>query len=176
MLPTWRSERQSRLLLTSGMKTCSWVTSCAWNTPTSPCSLLASTSCVSGMPVLFECLGDQHCINSCAHDKDPVVHVRGRWIMETLKHLKMHRRLSRANLSQLAFLGESNPIFFPWEKSHWDDIVVKTNVSPRERTLHSPTQGPRKAWRPHVWNVFLSHFSPDVILCGWLGSKHQLTN
>ena len=25
-------------------------------------------------------------INTCAHDKDPVVHVRVRWIMETLKH------------------------------------------------------------------------------------------
>ena len=26
------------------------------------------------------------CINICAHDKDPIVHVRIRWIMETLKH------------------------------------------------------------------------------------------
>ena len=26
------------------------------------------------------------CINICAHVKDPVVHVRFRWIMETLKH------------------------------------------------------------------------------------------
>ena len=26
------------------------------------------------------------CINICAHVKDPVVHVRVRWIMETLKH------------------------------------------------------------------------------------------
>ena len=25
-------------------------------------------------------------------------------------------------------------------------------------------------------NIFLKHFSPNVILCGWLGSKHQLTN
>ena len=27
------------------------------------------------------------CINICAHVKDPVVHVRVRWIIETLKHL-----------------------------------------------------------------------------------------
>ena len=26
------------------------------------------------------------CINICAHVKDPVVYVRGRWIIETLKH------------------------------------------------------------------------------------------
>ena len=26
------------------------------------------------------------CINTCVHVKDPVVHVRVRWIMETLKH------------------------------------------------------------------------------------------
>ena len=26
------------------------------------------------------------CINICAHVKDPAVHVRGRWVMETLKH------------------------------------------------------------------------------------------
>ena len=26
------------------------------------------------------------CINICAHVRDPVVHVRVRWIMETLKH------------------------------------------------------------------------------------------
>ena len=38
----------------------------------------------------------------------------------------MRRRLSCATLSQLAFLGESNPNF-PWEKSHWDNTVQKVN-------------------------------------------------
>ena len=37
----------------------------------------------------------------------------------------MHSRMGSATLSQLAFPGESNPNF-PWEKSHWDNTVVKT--------------------------------------------------
>ena len=37
----------------------------------------------------------------------------------------MHRRLGSATLSQLAFPGENNPNF-PWEKSHWDNTVVKS--------------------------------------------------
>ena len=36
----------------------------------------------------------------------------------------MHRRLGSATLSQLPFIGESNPNF-PWEKSQWDNTVVK---------------------------------------------------
>ena len=36
----------------------------------------------------------------------------------------MHRRLGRATLSQPAFPGEGNPNFL-WEKSHWDNTVVK---------------------------------------------------
>ena len=32
--------------------------------------------------------------------------------------------LGSATLSQLAFPGESNPNF-PWEKSQWDNTVVK---------------------------------------------------
>ena len=68
------------------------------------------------------------CINTCAHVKDPVVHVRVRWIMETLKHLNMHRSLGGATLSQLAFPGESKPSF-PWEKSHVDDTVAKNKVN-----------------------------------------------
>ena len=36
-------------------------------------------------------------------------------------------------------------------------------------------------WYNDLWNEQLRDrlkfvFSPDVILCGWLGSKHQLTN
>ena len=36
----------------------------------------------------------------------------------------MHRRLGSTILSQLAFPGEGDPDF-PWEKSQWDDTVVK---------------------------------------------------
>ena len=62
------------------------------------------------------------CINICAHVKDPVVHVRVRWIMETVKHPACTVGWV-ARLLQLAFSGESNPNF-PWEKSHWDNTVV----------------------------------------------------
>ena len=44
------------------------------------------------------------CIHVCAHVKDPVVYVRVRWIMETLKHPAC--TVSSATLSQLAFPGE----------------------------------------------------------------------
>ena len=36
----------------------------------------------------------------------------------------MHRGLGSATRSQLAFPREDNPNF-PWEKSHWDNTVVK---------------------------------------------------
>ena len=36
----------------------------------------------------------------------------------------VHRRFGSATLSQLAFPEEGNP-HSPWEKSHWDNIVVK---------------------------------------------------
>ena len=65
------------------------------------------------------------CINICAHVIDPVVHVRVRWIMVTLKTPSMHSRLDSLTLLQLAFPRESNP-YFPWEKSHWDNTVVKS--------------------------------------------------
>ena len=64
------------------------------------------------------------CINICAHVKDPAVHVRIRWIMETLKHQACTVGWM-ARLSQLAFPGENNPNF-PWEKSYWDNTVVKS--------------------------------------------------
>ena len=64
------------------------------------------------------------CIKICAHVKDPLVHVRVRSIMETLKTASMHSRLCWATLSQLAFPGESNSNF-PWEKSQLDDTVAK---------------------------------------------------
>ena len=50
------------------------------------------------------------CINICKHVtdhvKDPVVHVRVRWIKETHS---MHRRLGSATLSQLAFPRGKQP-------------------------------------------------------------------
>ena len=64
------------------------------------------------------------CIDICAHVKDLVVHVRVRWIMETLKHLACTliwvARLCRSWL----FPGKRNPNF-PLEKSHWDNKVVR---------------------------------------------------
>ena len=64
------------------------------------------------------------CINTCARIKDHVVHVRVRWIMETLKHYACTVgwvvRLSRSWLS----LKESNPNF-PWKKSQKDNTVIK---------------------------------------------------
>ena len=68
------------------------------------------------------------CIYICPYVKDPVVYVRVRWIMETLKTPSLHRRLGSATLSQLAFPGEGNPNF-PWEKSHWDNTVFKSKVN-----------------------------------------------
>ena len=47
----------------------------------------------------------------CAHVKDPVVHVRVRWIMEK----RMHPRLGSATVAA-GFPGEGNPNF-PWEIS-----------------------------------------------------------
>ena len=72
------------------------------------------------------------CIYICSHVKDPVVHVRVRWIMETLKTPSMHCRLGSAILSQLAFPGEGNPNF-PWEESDWDKTVVKSSKLKKKR-------------------------------------------
>ena len=63
------------------------------------------------------------CINIYAHVKDPVGHVRVRWINETLKHPV---GLVSATLSLLVFSGERKPNF-PWEKPYWDNTVVKKN-------------------------------------------------
>ena len=73
------------------------------------------------------------CINICVHVKDPVVHVTVRWIMETIKHpaCTVHwvARLCRSWLSP----GKSNPIF-PWEESHWDNTVAKSqNVKKKKK-------------------------------------------
>ena len=67
------------------------------------------------------------CINICAHVKDPVDHVRVRWITETQKHpactVGWVARLRRSWLSP----GKSNPNF-PWEKSHWNNTVVNKGL------------------------------------------------
>ena len=39
----------------------------------------------------------------------------------------MHHRFRSVTLSQLPFPAESNPNF-PWEKSHWDNTVVKNSI------------------------------------------------
>ena len=44
----------------------------------------------------------------------------------------MHHRLGSATLSQLVFAGEGNPNF-PWEKSQWDNTVVKSKVKKKKK-------------------------------------------
>ena len=63
-------------------------------------------------------------INIYAHVKDPVVHVRVRWIIETLKYPACTVGWESVTLSQLTFPGESNPAI-PWEQYQWDNTVVK---------------------------------------------------
>ena len=62
------------------------------------------------------------CINICAHVEDQIVHVRVRWVMETLKHPECTvgwvARLCRSWL----FLGKATRI------SHGDNTVVKSFV------------------------------------------------
>ena len=67
------------------------------------------------------------CINICARVKDPVVHVGVRWTKETLKHPACTVDWV-ARLSQLAFPREGN-LNFPWEKSHLDNTVLKSQKS-----------------------------------------------
>ena len=65
-------------------------------------------------------------INVCAHDKDPVVHVRDQWIVETPS---LHRRFGSATLFRSwLYLGENNSNF-PLEKSQRDNTVVKKEYS-----------------------------------------------
>ena len=73
-----------------------------------------------------------HAFSICAHVRDVVVHVRVRWIMETLKQTSVHPRLGSATLSQPAFPGESNPNF-PQEKSPRNNTVNKTKQSKKEQ-------------------------------------------
>ena len=66
------------------------------------------------------------CIIICVRVKDPAVLVRVQLIMETLKHLACTVGWV-AQLSQLAFRGQSNPNF-PWEKSQWDNTGKKIKI------------------------------------------------
>ena len=91
---------------------------------------------VFGYPEWELCNSLRHCVQ--LHALTSVctlkIHVRVRWIMETLKTPSMHPRLCSATLSQLAFRRESNPNF-PWKKCQWDNTVMKRNPS---------IQGPEK--------------------------------
>ena len=49
---------------------------------------------------------------------------------------------------QLAFPRESNPNF-PWEKSHWDNTVVKSKKKKVSPALAKPSVGPTLA-KPSV--------------------------
>ena len=62
-------------------------------------------------------------INICVHVKDPVVHVRVWWIMETLQHPACTVGWV-VWLSQLAFPREGS-LNFPWENAYWDNSCKK---------------------------------------------------
>ena len=129
------------------------------------------------------------CIKICVHVKDPVVHVRVWWIVEAVKYPACIVGWV-VRLSQLAFPGESN-VIFPWEKSHWDNTVVKSwfflsiffkNTSFQE-LLHSQPK-PATAlctfsWScivhilftnnsvihfppSYLWSVIVKHFEPPI--------------
>ena len=59
----------------------------------------------------------------CMYIKDPVVHVRSQWIMETLKYLASTTDWV-AQLSQLAFPGK-NDLNFLWDKSQQNKKIVR---------------------------------------------------
>ena len=65
------------------------------------------------------------CVNICAHVKDPVVHVRVRCIMETLKHPACTLGWVSRHCSSWLSPGKGDPNF-PWKKSHWDKTVINS--------------------------------------------------
>ena len=71
----------------------------------------------------------------CTHVKDPVVHVRVRWTMETLKHPARTLGWVARLCCSLLTSGKATRIM-PWEKSHWDNTVVKSKVK-EERSKKS---------------------------------------
>ena len=83
--------------------------------PESTCSADSLTG-VRTPPCAIACI-----INICAHIKDPVVHVRVRWVMIEC----VDRRLGSATLWQLAVPGESDSNFPRESKPQWDNTVVE---------------------------------------------------
>ena len=77
------------------------------------------------------------CINICVHVKDPVVHVRFRWIMDTLKHpactVGWVARLRRSWLSR----GKATPISHGkntiWD---WHNTVVEGIKKKKKQAQH----------------------------------------
>ena len=73
------------------------------------------------------------CTYICTHVKNPVVHGRVRWIMETLKHLARTVgwvvRLCRSWLFR-----ESNPNS-PWKESQWANTVINKNMLQRKARI-----------------------------------------
>ena len=65
------------------------------------------------------------CINICAHVKDPIVHFRVWWIMETLKHPACTVGLVAQLCCSCLPPREGNPNF-PWEKSLRDNTIIKS--------------------------------------------------
>ena len=74
----------------------------------------------------------------------------------------MHSMFGRATLSQLAFPREGN-LNFPWEKSHWDNTVVKKkDVLDDMSVLMSQAYIQMENWRYlMVRKHFLLHFITD---------------
>ena len=66
------------------------------------------------------------CINVCVHVKDPVVHVRVLWIMETLK--QPARTLGWVARLCHSWLSPGKQPEFPWEKSRWENTTVVNSV------------------------------------------------
>ena len=78
------------------------------------------------------------CIYICVCVKDPVVHVRVRWIMETLKHPAC--TLAWVEWLYCSWLSLPN---FPWEKSHRDNTAVKSFYEKKRKK--------RSCWRWWSW-------------------------
>ena len=82
------------------------------------------------------------CINICVHVKDHVVHVRVRWIMETLKHPACTEGWVARLCDSWFSPRKSNPNF-PWEKSHWDNTVVVKKKRKKKGSADKRSQKPK---------------------------------
>ena len=109
------------------------------------------------------------CIYICAHVKDPVVHVRVRWTMETLKAPSMHSRLGNTTPSQLAFPGEGNPNF-QWERSPWantNTVVKKRRRKKKKKRWVNRVGVTSGLFTLHNYTLYLV-YSCCVIVCNQL--------